>query len=178
MPHAYGLFKLWNCCIDYKGRNDAEGPSNGVNATDPLDDFLTLVKVSLSEAWAEPVEIVLRTSIGKRIHHLRIRPIDRKLNLMTEPNHGVNPDTDTIFLQHKQVAKVLYRYGTSDATANTIAHNNANVTYHEASLTVIEAGLKYLSSSTERLPHIYRTVATEDSVLGYIVLRDTINGTS
>ncbi|KAH0955264.1 hypothetical protein HN011_000206 [Eciton burchellii] len=173
MPHAYGLFKLWNCCVDYKGRNDAEGPSNSVNATDPLDDFLMLVKVSLSESLGQPVEIILQTSIGKRIHYLRIRPMDRGLNLMTEPSHGVNHDNDIIFLQHKQVAKVLYRYGTSDTIATTVNNidNAANVTHHEASLTTIEAGLKYLSSSTERLPHVHRTVATEDSVFGYIVLR-------
>jgi len=149
-----------------------------VNATDPLDDFLMLVKASLSESLGEPVEIVLQTYIGKRIHYLRIRPMDRKLNLMTEPSHGVNRDTDVIFLQHKQVAKVLYRYGTSDTIATAVNNiDNANITYHEASLTMIEAGLKYLSSSTERLPHIYRTVAT-DCVFGYIVLRETISGIS
>ncbi|XP_072754938.1 uncharacterized protein [Anoplolepis gracilipes] len=159
--HAYNLFKIWNCCVDYKPQSNA---LNIVNATDPLNDFLILIKESLSEILGE--EIILQTSVGKQIHCLLIKPMDCKLNLITEPNHKVM-NIDTISLQQKCVAKVLYKYGTSKIT-NT---NYSNIKHLEVSLPIIEAGLNYLLSSTKRLPHVYRTVAI-DYFLGYIVLQE------
>lgn len=164
-PHAYNLFKIWNCCVNYKPQSSA---LNTVDATDPLNDFLVLIKESLGEILGE--EIILQTSVGKQIHCLLIRPMDCKLNLITEPNHKVINDIDTISLQQKCVAKVLYKYGTSKIT-NT---NYSNIKHLEVSLSIIEAGLNYLLSSTKRLPHVYRTIAT-DYFLGYIVLQDIVN---
>lgn len=167
--YMHSSFKVWNCCIDYEPRN--RDRANTVNATDPFDDFLTLVKVALNETLVQAAEeIVLQTCSSKRIHRLRIRPMDRKLHLLTEPDTA-NRDTDTIVLQEKHVAKVLYEYGTSDdRVAGTI--DCTNVTRHQVSLSVIEAGLRYLSSSTKRLPHVYRSVATGSDrfLFGYIVL--------
>lgn len=167
MLYANNLFKIWNCCIDYEPCN---GAGSTVSATDPLADFLTLVKVSLmNESRAQSEEITLRT--GKRpVHCLRVRPMDRKLSLMTEPGDGIVHDTDTIVLQRKYVAKVLYEYRTND-TISTI--NDTNTTYHEVNLSMIEAGLKYLLSSTKRLPHIYRTAAAANCFFGYIDLQET-----
>ncbi|GAB1861901.1 E3 ubiquitin-protein ligase E3D [Camponotus japonicus] len=158
-PHAYSLFKIWNCCVDYKPQSSA---LNTINATDPLNDFLLLIKDSLSEILGE--EIILQTSVGKQIHCLLIKPMDCKLNLITEPNHKVMNDIDTIFLQQKCVTKVLYKYGTNKIT-NT---NYSNIKHIEVGLSIIEAGLNYLLLSTKRLPHVYRTIT--DCFLGYIVL--------
>ncbi|XP_011876248.1 PREDICTED: uncharacterized protein LOC105566673 [Vollenhovia emeryi] len=166
--HAYSLFKVWNCCVDYKPQNDA---LSIVRATDPLSDFLTLVRDSLSEILGE--EIVLQTSVGKQAHCLTIKPMDCKLNLITEPDDKAACDTDTatVSLQQKCAAKVLYKYETNKVT---IVANYLNVKYHEVGLALIEAGLKYLLSSTKRLPHIYRTAGT-DYFLGYIVLQEIAN---
>ncbi|XP_011349211.1 uncharacterized protein LOC105286170 isoform X2 [Ooceraea biroi] len=126
--------QVWNCCIDYK---PCSGASSTVNATDPLGDFLMLVRVSLSEARGavgEAGEIILQTSHGRRSHWLWIRAMDRKLSLMTEPSHGVSHDTntDTIFLQQKYVAKVLYKYGASGVTTTASTIDNTDATYHES----------------------------------------------
>ncbi|XP_071562817.1 uncharacterized protein [Temnothorax nylanderi] len=168
MFHAYGLFKIWNCCVDYKPQNDA---LSTVTATDPLSDFLILVTDSLSEILGE--EIVLKTSVGKQAHCLSIKPMDCKLNLITEPDHATVCDTDTISLQQKCAAKVLYKYETNNNSVSTIS-NCLNVRYHEVNLPIIEAGLNYLLSSTKRLPHIYRTAVT-GYFLGYIVLQEIAN---
>lgn len=165
-PHAYSLFKIWNCCVDYKPQSNA---LNTMDATDPLSDFLILVKESLSEILGE--EIILQSSVGKQIHCLLIRPMDCKLNLITEPNHKVMNDIGTISLQQKCVAKVLYKYGTSKIT-NT---NYSNIKHLEVGLPIIEAGLNYLLSSTKRLPHVHRTTVATDYFLGYIVLQEIVN---
>lgn len=159
--HTYSLFKIWNCCVDYKPENNA---LSTINATDPLSDFLILVRDSLSEILGE--EIVLQTSVGKQVHCLLIKPMDRKLNLITEPDHRTICDNDTVSLQQKCTAKVLYKYETNKVTIIT---NYFNVKYHEVGLPIIEAGLNYLLLSTKRLPHIYRTAAT-GYFLGYIAL--------
>lgn len=169
--HAYSLFKVWNCCVDYKPRNDGLPI---VNATDPLDDFLTLVKDSLGEILGE--EIALETSVGKQTHRLLIKPMDCKLNLITEPDRITVCDTDvptttTVALQRKCAAKVLYKYETNEVT---IIANYFNVKCHEVGLPIMEAGLNYLLSSTKRLPPIYRTAAT-GYFLGYIVLQEKTN---
>lgn len=164
--HAYNLFKIWNCCVDYKPQNNT---LSIVNATNPLNDFLILIKDSLSEILGE--EIVLQTSVGKQTHRLLIKPMDCKLNLITEPDHRTICDTDIIYLQQKCAAKVLYKYETNIVTIIT---NYLNVKYHEVGLPIIEAGLNYLLSSTERLPHIYRTTAA-GYFLGYIILQEITN---
>ncbi|XP_011155811.1 uncharacterized protein LOC105193157 [Solenopsis invicta] len=164
--HAYNLFKIWNCCVDYKPQNNA---LSTVNATNPLSDFLILVKDSLSEILGE--EIVLQTSVGKQTHRLLIKPMDCKLNLITEPDHRTVCDTDIISLQQKCAAKVLYKYETNIVSILT---SYFNVKYHEVGLPIIEAGLNYLLSSTKRLPHIYRTAVT-GYFLGYVVLQEIIN---
>lgn len=167
--YSCNLFKIWNCCVDYKPQNET---LSTVNATDPLNDFLTFIKDSLSDILGE--EIILQTSIGKQTHYLLIKPMDRALNLITEPssnNYQTISDTDTsISLQQKCVAKVLYKYDTNEITST---NNYWNIEYHEVSLPMIEAGLKHLLSSTKRLPHNYRNVA--DYFLGYIVLRENVN---
>ncbi|XP_018343643.1 PREDICTED: uncharacterized protein LOC108749431 [Trachymyrmex septentrionalis] len=160
--HAYNLFKIWNCCVDYKPENSTLSITN---ATNPLNDFLILIKTSLSEILGE--EIVLQTSIGKQTHRLLIKPMDCKLNLITEPDHVTVCDTDTISLQQKYAAKVLYKYEKNKEF--TIITNYLNVKYHDVGLPLIEAGLNYLLSSTKRLPHVYRTAAI-DYFLGYIIL--------
>lgn len=160
---TYNLYKIWNCCVDYKPQNNT---LNVVSATNPLNDFLILVKNSLSEILGE--EIILQTSVGKHTHYLLIRPMDCKLNLFTESNHSVI--SDTISLQQKCVAKVLYKYDTNEVTTTT---NYSNVKYHEVGLPIMEAGLKHLLSSTKRLPHVYRTVTSY--LLGYILLQEVIN---
>ncbi|KAL0118800.1 hypothetical protein PUN28_009457 [Cardiocondyla obscurior] len=162
--HANNLFKIWNCCIDYKPQNDA---LSVVNATDPLNDFLMLVKDSLGEILGE--EIVLQTSVSKQAHCLVIKPMDCKLNLITEPD--LKTVCSTMSLQQKCAAKVLYKY---EANKVTIATNYLNVKYHEVGLPIIKAGLNYLLSSTKRLPHIYRTAAT-GYFLGYIILQEIAN---
>ncbi|XP_012215651.1 uncharacterized protein [Linepithema humile] len=159
--HTRDLFKIWNCCVDYKPQSDV---LSTVNATNPLSDFLLLLKGLLGEILGE--EIILQTSVNKQIHCLLIKPMDYKLNLITEPNHKLNSDTCTIVLKQMYVAKILYKYETSK-----IASNKLNATYHEVGLPIIEAGLKYLLSSTKRLPHAYR--AAEDCFFGYIVLQET-----
>lgn len=163
--HAYSLFKIWNCCVDYKPQNNALPI---VSATDPLSDFLILLRDSLSDILGE--EIVLQTSVGKQTHCLLIKPMDCKLNLITEPDHKTICDTDAISLQQKCAAKVLYKY----ETKVTIITNYLNVKYHEVGLPIIDAGLNYLLSSTKRLPHIYRT-ATTGYFLGYIILQEIAN---
>ncbi|KAL6265328.1 hypothetical protein P5V15_002129 [Pogonomyrmex californicus] len=164
--HVSNLFKIWNCCVDYKPQNHE---LNTVNATDSLSDFLTLARESLSEILGE--EIILQTSVGKQTHRLLIKPMDYKLNLITESDYKVDGNTDAISLQQKCVAKVLYKYETNKFIINA---NYLNVKYHEVGLPIIEAGLNYLLSSTKRLPHIYRTAAT-DYYLGYIVLGEIAN---
>lgn len=164
--HAYSLLKIWNCCVDYKPQNNA---LTTINATNPLNDFLILVKDSLGEILGE--EIILQTSVSKQTHCLLIKPMDCKLNLITEPDHRTVCDTDTISLQQKCAAKVLYKYETNKVTIIT---NYLNVKYHEVSLPIIEAGLDYLLSSTKRLPHIYRTAIT-GYFLGYIILEEITN---
>ncbi|XP_012533372.1 uncharacterized protein LOC105835003 [Monomorium pharaonis] len=164
--HAYNLFKIWNCCVDYKPQNDT---LSIVNATNPLGDFLILLKDSLSEVLGE--EIILQSSVGKQTHRLLIKPMDCKLNLITEPDHTTVRDTDTLSLQQKCAAKVLYKYETNIITIIT---NYLNVKYHEVGLPIIEAGLNYLLSSTKRLPHIYRTAVT-GYFFGYIVLQEIVN---
>lgn len=164
--HTNSLFKIWNCCVDYKPQNNA---LSTVGATNPLSDFLMLIRDSLSEILGE--EIVLQTSIGKQAHYLLIKLMDCKLNLITEPDHRTDCDTNTISLQQKCAAKVLYKYETNEVT---IVTNYLNVKYHEVGLPMIKAGLNYLLSSTERLPHIYRTAPT-DYFLGYIVLQEIAN---
>jgi len=139
-----------------------------MSATDPLNDFLILVRDSLSDILGE--EIVLQTSVGKQTHCLLIKPMDCKLNLITEPDHKTICDTDSISLQQKCAAKVLYKY----ETKVTIITNYLNVKYHEVGLPIIDAGLNYLLSSTKRLPHIYRTAAT-GYFLGYIILQKIAN---
>lgn len=163
--HAYSLFKIWNCCVDYKPQNNV---LSTISATDPLSDFLILVRDSLSEILGE--EIVLQTSVGKQAHCLLIKPMDCKLNLITEPDKTVC-DTDIISLQQKCTAKVLYKY---EINKVTIITNYLNVKYHEVGLPVIEAGLNYLLLSTKRLPHIYRTAAT-GYFFGYIALQEIAN---
>lgn len=154
--YTNNLFKIWNCCIDYKSQNE---PLSVVSATNPLDDFLILVKNSLSGILGE--EIILQTSVGKQTHYLLIKPMERKLNLFTE-SHCKAID-NTISLKQQYVTKVLYKYDTNEVTATT---NNLNVKNHEVGLPIIEAGLKHLLSSTKRLPHIHRTVTSY--LLGYI----------
>jgi len=154
--HAYNLFKIWNCCVDYKPQNNVLSTTN---ATNSLSDFLIIVKDSLSEILGE--EIILQTSVGKQTHRLLIKPMDCKLNLITEPDHITVCDTNIISLQQKCAAKVLYKYETNKITVITNCY--------EVGLPIIEAGLNYLLSSTKRLPHIYRTAAT-GYFLGYIVL--------
>lgn len=166
--YSCNLLKIWNCCVDYKPQNDI---LSTVNATNPLNDFLIFMKDSLSDILGE--EIILQTSIGKQTHYLLIKPMDRELNLITEPYHNtqVINDTDTsVFLQQKYVAKVLYKYDTSKIASTS---NHWNVEYHEVGLPMIEAGLKHLLSSTKRLPHNSRNVA--DYFLGYIALRENVN---
>ncbi|KYN15350.1 PREDICTED: E3 ubiquitin-protein ligase E3D-like [Trachymyrmex cornetzi] len=160
--HTYNLFKIWNCCVDYKPENNTLSITN---ATNPLSDFLILVKSSLSEILRE--EIILQTSVGKQTHRLLIKPMDCKLNLITEPDHVTVCDTDTISLQQKCAAKVLYKYEKNKEF--TVITNYLNVKYHDVGLPLIEAGLNYLLSSTKRLPHVYRTAAI-DYFFGYIVL--------
>ncbi|EFN77356.1 uncharacterized protein LOC105189693 [Harpegnathos saltator] len=163
--YSCNLLKLWNCCVDYKPQDDT---LSIVNATNPLDDFLIFIKDSLTNILGE--EIILQTSIGKQTHYLLIKPMDRELNLITEPYHQIINTDAPISLQQKCVAKVLYKYDTSKI-ANT--NNHWNVEYHEVSLPMIEAGLKHLLSSTERLPHNNRNIA--DYFLGYIALRENVS---
>lgn len=162
--HTDSLFKIWNCCVDYKAQNSVH---NIVDATDPLNDFLILIKESLSDILGE--EIILQASVGKQIHCLLIKPMDCKLNLITEPNKVMN-NIDTISLQQKCVTKVLYKYGSNKISTT----NYSNIKHLEVSLPIIQAGLNYLLSSTKRLPHAYRIVAT-DCFLGYIVLQEIVN---
>ncbi|XP_020283642.1 uncharacterized protein LOC109854694 [Pseudomyrmex gracilis] len=162
-----GLYKIWNCCVDHEAQSDTSSPST-VNATDPLNDFLLLVRDSLSEILGE--EIVLQTCVGRQSHCLLIKPMDHKLNLITEPSRKIPGDTDTILLQQKCVTKVLYKYETSRVSA-AVTVNYSTTKYYEVGLPIIEAGLKYLLLSTKRLPHVYRTVVT-DYFLGYIVSQE------
>lgn len=163
--HSCNLFKIWNCCVDYKPQNDT---LSTVNATNPLNDFLIFIKDSLSDILGE--EIILQTAIGKQTHYLLIKPMDRKLNLITEPYQVINDTDASISLQQKYVAKVLYKYDTNKIAST---NNHWNIEYHEVGLPMIEAGLKHLLSSTKRLPQNYRNVA--DYFLGYIVLRENVN---
>lgn len=163
--YSCNLFKIWNCCVEYKSQDSL----NTVDATDPLSDFLMFIKDSLNDILGE--EIILRTSIGKQTHYLLIKPMDRALNLITEPCHQTISNVNTsITLQQKCVVKVLYKYNTNEITSTD---NHWNIEYHEVGLPMIEAGLKHLLSSTKRLPHHYRNV--EDYFFGYIVLRENVN---
>ncbi|KYM96410.1 PREDICTED: uncharacterized protein LOC108779434 [Cyphomyrmex costatus] len=165
--HTYNLFKIWNCCVDYKPENST---LSIMNATNPLSDFLILVKNSLGEILGE--EIILQTSVGKQTHRLLIKPMDCKLNLITEPDHFTVCDTDIVSLQQKYAAKVLYKYEKDKEF--TVITNYLNVKYHDVSLPLIQAGLNYLLSSTKRLPHVYRTAAI-DYFLGYIILQEIVD---
>lgn len=163
--YTHDLFKIWNCCVDYKSQSNV---LSTVNATNPLSDFLLLLKGLLGKILGE--EIILQTLVDKQYHCLLIKLMDYKLNLITEPNPKLNSDTCSIALKQMYVAKILYKYETSKTA---IATNNLNVTYYEVSLPIIEAGLKYLLFSTKRLPHAYRVTA-ENCFFGYIVLQENV----
>lgn len=161
--HADNLFKIWNCCVDYKPNSIQ---LSIVNSTDPLNDFLIIIKNSLNEVLEE--DIILRSSLGELTHYLLIKSMKCQLDLITEPN--VISDTDIISLQRKYVTKVLYKYETHKTDVIT---NCLDSKYYEVSLSIIDAGLKYLLSSTKRLPHIYRTTA--DYLFGYIILQEIMD---
>lgn len=137
---------MWNSAVDYQSSDFCVIQP----ATNPLNDFLVALQSSISGIFGE--EIVLCHATKRESHYLFIKPMDWNLCLITE-SKNIDYQADNLCLQKMSVVKVLYKYGTkqSDIMATTF-----NVKFCDVSLQMLEAGFKYLLSSTKRFPEAHR----------------------
>lgn len=151
-------FKIWNCSVDFKLSNHSLIVKV---ASNPLHDFFLILKNSLNGTIGE--EVILKSLESNLTHYVFIKPMDWNLNLITEPKQDCC--NNVISLIQTGATKVLYKYGTDETI---VSSNFSMIKDWEVSLAVIETGLKYLLSSTERFPQTYRTAA--DYYIGHIHL--------
>ena len=148
--------KIWNCCIEYKTLSNESAIKR---AASPLSDFLLTVKDSAELTLGE--KILLEAQDENSLHYILLRPMEAKLNILTEDK--INSVDQTIKLKSSFVVKVLYKYG---VTIKTTKHNDPNVKYCEVALPSILAGMDKLVSSSTRFPPAYRKA--EDFYIGYL----------
>lgn len=158
-------YKLWNCSIEYQFAD----LSAAQTASNCLNDFFIAVQTSMIGLLGE--EIILHYNTHMENHYLRVKPMDRQLTLLTEPQNTCN--SNSLCLQKLSVMTVLYKYETE---VNNDTDLNLNLKYCEVSLQVIEAGFKYLVSSTKRYPETHRGALGH--YIGYMELeklKNTLN---
>lgn len=150
-------FKIWDSCVDYKLQTDQLIIKE---ASDPLHDFITIIKNSVGNNMFG--DIILECLLTKQTHYLVIKPMDMRLNLLMETDLICN--SSNIYLKETFVIKVLYKYGTDKIILPK--EDCINVKNYEVNLSIINAGLNYLLSTTKRFPSYYRTI--EDYYIGFV----------
>ncbi|XP_066586979.1 uncharacterized protein [Prorops nasuta] len=152
-------FRLWNCCIDYKLFKTSELFKK---ASEPVQDFLLAIKDTVNGTAGE--QIILEAFDGNENHYITMKLMDLQLYLLKESKPV--EETKAIALKEAQVVQILYRYETKTVTKN----DHTDYKYCEVPFPVIKAGLEYLTSSTKRLPPLYRIIG--DYYIGHLSLNN------
>ncbi|KAJ8678703.1 hypothetical protein QAD02_014490 [Eretmocerus hayati] len=149
--------RIWNCCVEF----ESFGSDSFFNKTSPLDDFLCSIKHTAELVIGE--KVLLEAQDTNSIHYVLLRPMEAKLNLLT--NEKPTSNASTLKLESSFVVKVLYKYGESRKTSRS---NDTDIKYCELALPSILAGMDQLVTSSARFPPAYRKA--EDFYIGYLRL--------